>query len=116
MRFTDIVSMNKWLKLQNHEPEYNLPLRTFSIPGVCAAALRKVEGGHCLLDSMVTNPYASSRTRDKALDSMFEFVINYAKLQGYKSIIGYTRIQSMHMRAIAHGFATLDVKVLTKEL
>lgn len=112
----DYNSVQKWLHLQGHKPIDHMPFITYVIPGVCVGALRHMEGDYCLMDSVVTNPYVSAATRDKALDIMFEKLITVATESQYKCIMGITTIESMHMRAIAHGFSTVRAKVLSKEL
>lgn len=109
---SDLHSVNKWRMKRNlwPVPGSELPRLGYMIPGVAAAFLRRVEGGYALMDSLVTNPHVSSNTRHKALESLYDIILQEPSIKG---IIGFTVDESTLMRAKARGFKQLQHTVLT---
>lgn len=111
---TDLNSVNKWLAKRD-EPVVelrDLPITGFIIRGICAAFLRRCEGNALIFDSLVTNPYASPETRDRALDDMFVHIVRRAK---GKRLLGFTRDINTRLRAEKHGFKEATYSVMVKE-
>lgn len=110
--YTDISSINKWLKKRGHPPisEADMPKLSFIVPGVAACGIRACEGRYGILDSIVTNPLVSPATRDKALNTLFKQALS---IPWFKHIIGFTIDDNTHSRALSHGFKQLHYALLT---
>lgn len=92
-----------YIAYNNHQP-------------IAVAFLRKMEGGHALLDGIASNPDASPEDRNQAIDLVMESVVNIAKELNIKSILGYTRDESTFTRSLRHGFVQSPHAVLVKDL
>ena len=99
----DMTSINKWLAKQGHPcvDSSDIPKQSYTIPGVAFCAVRAVEGGIGILDSVVTNPHVSSQKRNEALDALFRHVLTLP----FKAVIGFSIDKHTQERAIRHGFA-----------
>lgn len=84
---------------------------------VAACFLRAVEGpGLGMLDCLITNPGFGSDDRASAIDALFTHLIETAKSQGYRALLGYTAEASVASRLNTHGFTTLPHTVIYREL
>lgn len=87
-----------------------MPYNAMGVPGVAFAALRAIEGGYWLFDSMVTNPLCSSETRHAALEAIYKQVFEITK--DSNGVIGLTVDAGALNRAKRHGFRQLPHTVL----
>lgn len=81
--------------------ESMLPINGYIVPGVAMLFLRKVEGGFAIVDSMVTNPWCSSKARHAALEALYKYILSLP----FKGLIGYTQDEGALKRAQRHGFS-----------
>lgn len=105
------LSMLKWLDARRLELPMEYTYEGFMVNGVAACQLIRVHKNLAIMDSLVTNPYATSETRDKALDDIFKSVTN----AGYGRIIGFTMEPNVALRAVRHGFNMQPHALLTFE-
>lgn len=108
---SDMPSLNKWLKKQQHPliQYWELPAIGFIVPGVAIGFLRQCEGHIGIFDGLTSNPVASSATRHKALDAIFTRILEEP---GFTTIIGYTQSSSAHARAQRHSFKPVSDRLL----
>ncbi len=79
--------------------------------------LRRVEGGFAQLDSLTTNPEASSNQRDIGIDLVVTQLIGKAKELKIKGIICTTRADGILKRAVDRfGFTALSDSVIALSL
>lgn len=99
---SDLGSINKWLKQWKHaEVQWaDMPEQSLIIPGVASASLRRCEGQVGIVDSIVTNPWASSLTRNAALNKLFKVITE----SDCKRLIGFSTDKHTLERAVKHGF------------
>lgn len=98
--------LNNWLL----EPKSakDLTSRTFmakkgnEVIGV--AALRLCEGPACYLESLATNPKASSQDRNDAIHALTLRIIDAAKALGYEMLRAQSRVDTIISRAKQLGF------------
>ena len=86
-----------------------LPERTFVVPGVALAAIRSVEGGLWLMDSLITNPLCSSGTRNAALNSLYKHI-----LANYSPILAWSAEPDAIARAVTLGFKVIETNKILK--
>lgn len=117
-----LVHICKWLYLRDayipskdEMPEIGYIAYAHNQPIACAF-LRKIEGGHGLLDGIASNPDASPEHRNQAIDIVMESVVNTAKELKIKSLLGYTRDDSTFVRSLRHGFVQSPHAVMIKDL
>ncbi len=113
IRESDKKSISRWLKKLKTEQQ-PMPYNTFVVPGVAAIGLRFIDNTYWLIDSMVTNPYASSATRHKALDSLYQAIFKCIEAKGIFGLIGFTVHADALERAKRHGFKVLPHTVLMR--
>ncbi len=83
---------------------------------VAAAFLRKVEGSYGQLDSLISNPVATSEQRHRGIDLVVTQVINKAKDLGITGLIALTKDVGTLMRSEKHGFVALPVTTIALDL
>lgn len=118
MRGTDFKSFERWVAKHGMNAELaNPPGAGYIVPGVAIGFLLLTSDPKTvILDSIITNPHASSATRSKALNALMEELPKIAKKAGYKRILGYTIDDGIHSRACSHGFSPVPYTMLVKEL
>lgn len=83
---------------------------------VAAGFLRKVEGGVCLIDSLISNPFESSIDRHNAIDAIVDALIDAAKINNSDKILAYSLDTGTLERASRHGFVKLPHSVIALNL
>lgn len=79
--------------------------------------LRQIEGGAAMIDSLVTNPKASSEDRHKAIEILLKTILNFAGYHGITKILVLTRNTGILKRSLDAGFSLQsDFHLLTKRL
>lgn len=78
-----------------------------------AGFLRKVEGGYCLFDTLVTNGTVSSNIRHQALCILVDKIIEMAKIYKFKGILAYTMDKGILSRAQSIGFKVVDQTLMS---
>lgn len=108
----DVVSVNKWLTARRAPTVLakDLPSISFIIPGVAVAGIRCCEGRVGIFDSLVTNPIVTAKTRQRALNTLFKFIMAYPD---FDRILGFTTDSNSLVRALKHGFKQLPYAVLS---
>lgn len=111
---SDRRAIGRWLKKLKTEQQ-PMPYNTFVVPGVAAMGLRLIDEQYGLIDSMVTNPLCSSKTRHEALDSLYEHIFQCIDTMGISGLLGFTVHADALERAKRHGFKALPHTVLVRE-
>lgn len=78
--------------------------------------LRSIEGGLGMFDSFITNPDCSPSLRHSALDAIYASLFAAAKSSAVTTLLAYTSDESTIQRARRHGFTTIPLTPLAKEL
>lgn len=98
--------LNKWLL--EPKSQQDLTARTFmACKGdevIAVAALRLCEGPACYLESLATNPQASSEDRNEAIHSLTMRIIDVAKVLGYQMLRAQSKVETIVQRAKDLGF------------
>lgn len=81
---------------------------------IAAGFLRLCEGNHGLLDSYITNPTMPPSVRDQAMDMIMKRLLERAKKLEIKEVFGFCMDDNTISRAIRHGFAITQHKMLVK--
>lgn len=117
MRGNDVRSFDRWISKRGLNLKTEQVGAGFIVPGVaCAYLIHTSAPGTAILDSIITNPYCSSKARSAALEALFAYVTNFAKSAGYHRLLGYTLDDGIQSRALRHGFQAVPHKLLIKEL
>jgi hypothetical protein len=105
--------IRSWLSLREMDEKVmdDLPLTGFIVfnggHAIAAGFLRRCEGSTGMIDSVISNPNASSKDRDEALDLVFSSLIDEAKAIGMKGLIGFSTDYNTLYRSVKHGFSTI---------
>lgn len=91
-------------------------IATYNDIPVAAGFLRKVEGGYCILDTLVTNANISSDIRHLALTELVDKLIDTAKVYKFKTIIAYSMDDGILSRAYSIGFKAIDQSLIALTL
>lgn len=83
---------------------------------IATAFLRKVEGGHGMLDGVSSNPTATSAQRHQGIDLVFQAVVNKAKEMGLPHLIGMSRDAGTIERSHKYGFKKSLLAVMVVDL
>lgn len=70
-----------------------------------ACGFLREQGDLGFIEGMTTNPDAWSEERNEAMDTVTIHLLNYAKRQGIKRVIGYSLDENIVKRAVRHGFS-----------
>lgn len=111
-----MASLKKWCYKRGVDLKTEPAHDGFIVPGVAICFLLETNGGICMLDSLITNPYVSGPTRDKALNDIVEYGIRLAEAKGYESLVAFTIDNNTLKRAEAFGFATHPHTLITRSL
>lgn len=71
---------------------------------VAAAFLRQMEGFYGMFDGLISNPEASSKDRNAALDAVIDSVLKSAKSLEIKVLMAWSKDENTIIRAVSHGF------------
>lgn len=114
-------ALAEWLLARNHSvpPKQTIPalgwvLLSDKIP-VVTAFLRKVEGGFALIDGLCTNPSVSAKQRNTSIDTIVNFLLNYAETQGFARLMCLSKDENTITRAKRYGFELQQHVVLAKD-
>lgn len=109
---TDMRSVNKWIKARGLNLISEQSYHSFIIPGVAAGQFLMVEGKMMIFDGLITNPHVSATTRNKALNSLVSYMLQFSKEQGV-AVLAVSTDNSTISRARAFGFIEQPHVVLT---
>lgn len=115
----DFEVIDKWQKLRGLNltcraglPSTGLVVLDDNEPIACGF-LRKCEGNLAIIDSVITNPELSLKKRSKAIDILFERLIELSKEFGIDQIVGITTKSGMIKKSKKHGFIESNYKLMT---
>jgi hypothetical protein len=117
-------------KINYYLHQHNEPLMTLEeMPDIGFAAgemidlpdaymfIRQAEGRLGIIDSLVTNPKASSEDRHKAIESLLEYIMQFCHYNNITKILVLTRNISILKRSLDAGFTLQsDFHLLIKRL
>lgn len=83
---------------------------------VAAGFLRKCEGQFGMFDSYVTNPNMPAVIRNQALEMIMKRLLKTSRELRLKQLVGFSLDANTILRAVNHGFAVTEHKVLVKVL
>lgn len=110
-----LSARNMDAKLASEPPEIGFIAFDDKTP-VCAAFIRRVEGGIGLLENLVTNPKADSLVRHVAIDLIVERIIEEAKAIKLTGLLAYSEDNGTLKRSIGHGFRVMPHVLITLNL
>lgn len=116
---SDIAAMQRWLARHNHEAVSisDLPTRFYAVPGVAVGGLFVEEGrAFAMIDSICTNPLASSKARHAAYSSLISHITHLASSLGVRRLIGFSNDTGTLMRARSYGFTSPNLAILAKRI
>lgn len=97
-------------------PHFGLLCMFNNIP-VCAGFIRRVEGGFCMIDGVITDPDQPKSLRNDALNVLTEELIGWAKHLKIKGIIINSSDKNTIERSLRFGFKKLpDQFLLAKDM
>lgn len=108
----DMQSVQKWLKARGMDVVSEQSYHSFIIPGVAAGQFLMVEGKMFIFDALITNPHVSGPTRNKALNSLVSYMLQFSKEQNV-GILAISTDGSTVSRAKSFGFIQQPHVVLT---
>lgn len=97
-------------------PKVGFIVRNHREQPIAAGHLRMVEGGYAQLDGLVSNPDASPKDRNQALDLVVETLLNHAKQLGITEVISFTIDKSIEKRSTKHGFKAVPHRLIVVDL
>ncbi len=107
---THLTYIKDWLAYRGMDLELanDIPRIGYIVYGnlepIAAGFLRLVEADYLILDSLITNPNASGKTRNDAIDMVVDALITRAKLLGKLKIIANSIDANTLERSKKHGF------------
>ena len=123
----DLDDLNSWLIARSH-PEAKIEdlagigficleeRKTEDDFPVAVAFLRRCEGGFGILDSLATNPDASSKLRHLAIDLTVGRIINKAKSYNMRHLLAWSLDAGTLERSERHGFVQPPHVLITRSL
>lgn len=78
--------------------------------------VRQCEGNVGIMDSVITNPKASSADRNKALNLLYRTVIELAKEWNISHLIGFSRDVGIIERSKKFGFMEINQTILSLQI
>lgn len=101
-----LIALNSWLETPRTAEE--IPVNTFGAfhndKLIAIAGLRICEGPACIMDSLATNPSASSALRSEAIAGLTERIMDAARTMGFSILCAQSGVASIAARAVAMGF------------
>lgn len=114
-RFTpqDLAEINAWQTLRDLPPVAIelLPPTGFLVPGVAVGFSRVCEGNLAMIDTLSTNPEASSLDRHHALELLAAALLEHASAKG-RMVLVYTHDHGILARAERLGFTLRGAQFL----
>lgn len=78
---------------------------------VAAGFLTRTDTAACVIGHLVSDPRASGRDRDEALNKVIDFLVQRAKIERFKFVFMSTNIKSLQERYLSHGFTLTDENI-----
>lgn len=113
----DVTLLNAWRAKHGlvPVPGHDVPKLGLIVPNLGMAYLRMAEGNLAIMDSLITNPDASSAMRHQALELLWPALLAAAHNAGCTRVWGVTSNTETFMRATQHGFVMRPGVLLVKE-
>lgn len=83
---------------------------------VAIGFLRRMEGGHAMIDGLVTNPKATRAERNDGINDVILFLIDTAKTLGFKKLLAYSVDDGIINRSGIYGFTRLPHTLIGMDL
>lgn len=117
----DVPLLQEWLKLRGVE------VKEEEIPGygwicfvrdepVATMFVRKMDNNLGFIEGITTNPNQEALHRHLALDNLYLTIINWAKENHFKALLGYSVNQSMIERSEKWGFVNTHQTIMSLQL
>ena len=112
-QFKHLAYINRWLARRGRSEVKlcDLPHTGYLVPGVAVGFVRECEGGYGIVDSLVSNPLASSKARNAAFNAIYKEILSNPK---FKTLIGFTIDEGALVRAKTLGFREIAYTVLSR--
>lgn len=110
----DYVRLESWWKGHKWTPLHSdcLPETGFIVNNICAGFLYKTDSNIAILEFVIADPESDKKERDKALDCLFDTLINTAKEMGFHNIMGWLNHPSLVKRYEKFGFGITHSDVI----
>lgn len=113
-RDEDFEEIRSWFDKRGIPLELeSLPKVGFIMPGIAAGFLMQTDTTTCILEPFIANPFTLKKSREVALDSIFELLLKEAKSLGFKKVFGFSTHLKMVWRAQSFGFKVIETNNLT---
>ena len=94
-----------------------LPPTGFIVPGVAAMFIFLTNAPVAFVDHVISNPESDPKERDRALDLIGICIMAFARDQGVKGLVGYTKLPKMAERCERHGWKLHGAQtIMTRKL
>lgn len=116
---SDMPTIAMWHIARDQKPliETCYPPTGYILEGVAAAWLTKTDAGIALIENVVTNTEIVPEEREIGLTHIINFLSKIAKDEGFKYLLGFSRIPKIGFYAKAiGGFPIAEVTLYGKEL
>lgn len=110
----DMPTLKKWCYKRGVDLKTEPAHEGFIVPGVAIGFLIETNAGAGILDSIITNPYVCSSTRNKALNSIFAYALELAETKKIKYLLGFTIDNNTLRRAETFGFVSVPHTLLIR--
>lgn len=111
-----LISRNMSTDLVYDLPKVGIIALTEDNMPIAAGFLRKIEGGYGMLDSYITLESIPSKIRNEALDFITMRLIDTAEDLNIYKLIAFSEHESIHNRALAHGFGNMPMHFCVKPM
>lgn len=115
---SDCAEVAGWYEARGERapPPDTLPTLGLIVPGAAAGWLYRTDSSVCLLEGFVTNPAAPLRARHRAIGAIIDALIEEAKAEGFRYVVGMARSNGIASVARRRQFKAIGAHVmLTRE-
>lgn len=75
---------------------------------IAVGFIRLIEGNHGMADSYITDPDIDPTSRNEALHQITKSLLEWAKAQGLRSVMAFSKDPNTIKRAETHGLISLE--------
>lgn len=83
---------------------------------IAAVFLRRIEGGHGLIDGLTSNPNKSPEVRNSGIDLVLKSLMKSAQILKMRNILAFTEYDNLVERMETFGFSKLHTKFIICDL
>ena len=92
------------------------PITGMVVPGVAMGFLVKTDTSWCIIEGYCTNPEASAKDRNEALDEITAELLKMSRSLGFSSAVALLNDDTVGRRASKHGYKDIGLyRMMTKE-